>query len=44
MVSVLDIGPKVRGFKTGQSQWDFKGDITRSTLPSGGSKAACFRE
>jgi hypothetical protein len=35
MVSVLAIGPKVRGFNSGRGRWITKGDKSRSTLSSG---------
>jgi hypothetical protein len=37
VVSMLDIGPKVRGFKPGRGRWIFKGEKIRST-PSFGSE------
>jgi hypothetical protein len=36
MVSVLTIGPKVRGFETCRGRWTFKGDNISSTLSFGG--------
>jgi hypothetical protein len=36
LVSVLAIGPNVRGFKTGQGRCIFKGDKIRSTTSFGG--------
>jgi hypothetical protein len=36
MVSVLAIGPKVRGSKPGRGQWIFNGDKIRSTPSFGG--------
>jgi hypothetical protein len=43
MVSVLEIGPKVRAFKPGRGQWIFKGDnnTQHALLQRGSNVIAC---